>query len=207
MKKAIFSFIGGMLLGSVVTWQATKRYYGNVAQKEINDQKQWFENKCASCEKRDGTVKFGMEIKKSDTEKEDRLEDFRAQTRELSEAMGIIEREGYTRYSRQTRERIQNAEISDQPYVISPAEYGELQDYTQVQLTYYMDGIVADEDDRPVNCPEDILGDEFWTHFGEYRDDSLHIRNDIRKCDYELLKSLFTYSEAVGSLNAQVNAE
>lgn len=205
MNKVIFSFLGGALLGSVIAWQATKYYYEAIAQKEIDDQKRWFENKCAECD---------LKNKMKDTDKEsvpapenEPIEDLRAQSKTLNEAVSIIEREGYTQYSQRVHERLQNEEFSDTPYVISPDEYGEMDDYTQVQLTYYLDGIVADENDHPVNCPEDILGDEFWMHFGEYRDDSLHIRNDVKRCDYELLKSLFTYSEAVGNLNAQVDSE
>ena len=205
MNKTIFSFLGGAFLGSVIAWQVTKRYYAAIAQKEIDDQKRWFENKCAEC----GLVNKAKDLaaKNEPVLEEEPFEDIRAQSRALNEAVGIIEREGYTQYSQRVHERLQNEEFSDKPYVISPDEYGEMEDYTQVQLTYYMDGIVADENDRPVNCPEDILGDEFWMHFGEYRDDSLHIRNDAKRCDYELLKALFTYSEAVGSLNAQVDSE
>lgn len=205
MNKTIFSFLGGACLGSVIAWQATKRYYAAIAQKEIDDQKRWFENKCAEC----GLVNKAKDLitKNEPVPEEEPFEDIRAQSKVLNEAVGIIEHEGYTQYSQRVHERLQNEEFSDKPYVISPDEYGEMEDYTQVQLTYYMDGIVADENDHPVNCPEDILGDEFWMHFGEYRDDSLHIRNDVKRCDYELLKSLFTYSEAVGSLNAQVDSE
>lgn len=189
MNKTIFGFLGGAFLGSVIAWQVTKRYYAAIAQKEIDDQKRWFKNKCAEC----GLV--------------NKAKDLAVKNEPVLEAVGIIEREGYTQYSQRVHERLQNEEFSDKPYVISPDEYGETEDYTQVQLTYYLDGIVADENDHPVNCPEDILGDEFWMHFGEYRDDSLHIRNDAKRCDYELLKALFTYSEAVGSLNAQVDSE
>ena len=205
MNKTIFSFLGGAFLGSVIAWQVTERYYAAIAQKEIDDQKRWFENKCAEC----GLVNKAKDlaVKNEPVLEEEPFEDIRAQSRALNEAVGIIEREGYTQYSQRVHERLQNEEFSDKPYVISPDEYGEMEDYTQVQLTYYMDGIVADENDHPVNCPEDILGDEFWMHFGEYRDDSLHIRNDVKRCDYELLKALFTYSEAVGSLNAQVDSE
>lgn len=82
----------------------------------------------------------------------------------------------------------------DGPYVISPEEFGEFDDYETITLTYFVDGVLTDEDSQPIDDPEDTVGVGYEDHFGEYEDDSVYIRNDERKCDYEILRVLDTYS-------------
>ena len=42
---------------------------------------------------------------------------------------------------------------------------------------------------------DSVVGAESLTHFGEYEDDSVFVRNDRLKCDYEILMDTRTYSE------------
>ncbi len=86
----------------------------------------------------------------------------------------------------------------EHPYVIKPEEFGELTGYSTISLSYYSDGILADENDDIVDSPEDTVGLDFPNHFGEFAQDAVYIRNDAKWCDYEILKDLRTYS----SLNA-----
>ena len=59
--------------------------------------------------------------------------------------------------------------------------------------------MLADEDDEPVDDIEEIVGDGL-EHFGEYgEDDSVFVRSDMRKCDYEILRDLREFSEVVGA--------
>lgn len=76
------------------------------------------------------------------------------------------------------------------PYVISPEEFGELpeEEHAVLSLTYYSDGILADDYNEEVEDVDDKVGYDFASHFGEYEDDAVHIRNDIRHTDYEILK-------------------
>ncbi len=86
---------------------------------------------------------------------------------------------------------------SDRPYVISPEEFGSQSGYTDVSLTYYADGVLADENDEVVDDADDIVGLESLMHFGEYEDDSVFVRNDTRKCDYEILLDQRYYSDVI----------
>ena len=83
------------------------------------------------------------------------------------------------------------------PYVISPDEFGEMEDedYDKVSFTYYADGVLADEYDEIVENIDEIIGEESLTHFGEYEDDSVFVRNDKLKCDYEILLDQRNYSD------------
>ena len=83
------------------------------------------------------------------------------------------------------------------PYVISPDEFGEFEDYERISLSYYTDQILADEDDEKVEDVDNVVGLESLAHFGEYEDDSVFVRNDRLKCDYEILLDQRTYSDVI----------
>ncbi|MBQ8135446.1 MAG: hypothetical protein IJ192_13755 [Clostridia bacterium] len=87
--------------------------------------------------------------------------------------------------------------VEDIPYVISPKEFGEFEDYETISLTYYADGILADDNDVMIDDVENIIGTESLDHFGEYEDDSVFVRNDRVKCDYEILMDQRKYSDVI----------
>lgn len=85
-------------------------------------------------------------------------------------------------------------EMEDRPYVIAPEEFGEC-DYATISLTYYADGIVANEKNKPIRNVDELIGEESLDHFGEYEEDSVFVRNDKLRIDYEILKDYREYSE------------
>lgn len=86
-------------------------------------------------------------------------------------------------------------EDDNAPYVITPEELGDIDDYDTTTLYYYADGILTDLEDNIVENVADTVGEDFVSHFGEYEDDSVCIRNDIHKCDYEILRDLRSYTD------------
>ena len=81
----------------------------------------------------------------------------------------------------------------ERPYVITPDEFGE--DYDTESYMYYEDGIVADDNDNIIDDVEGTIGFECLGRIGEYETGCIHVRNDVLKKDYEVLKSLRRYSE------------
>lgn len=83
------------------------------------------------------------------------------------------------------------------PRVIPPNEFGELGEYEQVSLTLYADGTVTDENDRAMSEDEieESVGRNSLDHFGEYEADSVFVRNDRLKVDYEILADQRTYAD------------
>lgn len=83
------------------------------------------------------------------------------------------------------------------PHVISPDEFGDQDGYDEISLTYYADGTVTDDNDRPMDEDEveETIGKDSLTHFGEYEDDSVFVRNDRLKCDYEILMDQRSYAD------------
>lgn len=117
-----------------------------------------------------------------------------------------VQTEGYTEYSRTVNSKDKPSSYIPEPYVISPDEFGEIEEYTKISLTYFADGILADEYGDAVDDIEEIVGDGL-EHFGEYEEDSVFVRNDPKRCDYEILKDLRTFETYLETLPPKQNEE
>ncbi len=203
-KNSLLAFMLGMAVGSVITWQIIKDRY----ERRIEEDRKSLEEMYAA--KKTAVVAE----KPAEEEREEKKEDppapdpkeiaERAKEKpSMEEYVKRLQGEGYTDYTHRGRpaeaEKPSESENKETPYVISPEEFGELDGYEKISLTYYADGVLADEDDEPVDDIEDIVGDGL-EHFGEYgEEDSVFVRSDMRKCDYEILRDLREFSEVVGA--------
>ena len=82
---------------------------------------------------------------------------------------------------------------------IDPQFFGEYADYGQSFFTHYADGVLEDQDHEIMdqNDISETVGIDYEEHFGEFEDDSVHIRNDLTKCYYEVLEDMRTYDKAL----------
>ena len=126
-----------------------------------------------------------------------------ANIEDLKKYNSIIQKEGYTNYSRSVEEK-KGDPFVEKPYVISPEEFGEFEEYEKISLTYYADQVLTDENNEEVDDVEEIVGEESLTHFGEYEDDSVFVRNDRLKCDYEILLDQRNYSDVTKTMPHRV---
>lgn len=103
---------------------------------------------------------------------------------------------GYT-----TTEEPDEGPTDEDPYVIMPEEFDTMDDYDTISLTYYADHVLVDEDDHALTDSEieASVGSDSLTRFGEYEEEAVHVRNDRRKADYEILLDNRTFEEATGS--------
>lgn len=175
----LIMFALGAAMGSAVTWQFAKKKYEQIAEEEINSVKEIFSKR----EQNFSDVEITVEPQSS---AEARLEKFEAKP-DISTYAGILKNEGYVPEGTEMAE--------NKPYVISPDEFGEFKDYDTISLTYYADQILVDDEGDKIEDVDDVVGMESLTHFGEYEDDSVFVRNDRLKCDYEILMDERTYSE------------
>lgn len=113
------------------------------------------------------------------------------QKKDITEYASKITKEAYISES---TEEPENVETVEAPYVISPDEFGEYA-YETISLTYYADDVLADENYEIVDDIADVVGNDFASHFGEYEDDSVFVRNDRKRCDYEILRDYRNYSD------------
>lgn len=180
--KNLFIFAAGAAFGSFVTWKVLKDKYEQIAQDEIDSVKEVFSKKDSS----------------------DNEEPVLAEESERNEKPSIIEyaaklhENGYTNYSdSENKESVHKEDNNavEKPYVISPEEFGEFGEYDTVSLTYYADRVLTDDNDDVIEDVDDIVGTESLTHFGEYEDDSVFVRNDRLKCDYEILLDQRNFSD------------
>lgn len=177
----IVAFIAGAAVGAAASYFITKNKYEQIVQEEINSVKETF---YTPCEEAKGCP--------DDSEEED-SSDHRPVADEL---VSVVEENGYTKYSDIEKKEL-NHMTEKKPYVIPPEEFGEIEEYTRVSLTYYADKVLADELDELVENIEDTIGFESLTHFGEYEEDSVFVRNDRLSCDYEILLDTRNYLDVL----------
>lgn len=167
----VFLFAVGAAFGSAVTWKLLKTKYERIAQEEIDSVKEVFSKRA----------------------KEEKVEVVEEPVSEEKE-----HREEYVDTLNKLNYAAEEVTFMADPYVISPEEFGELgDDYETISLTYYADGVLADEMDEPIEDVDDIVGKDSLNHFGEYEDDSVFVRNDRMRCDYEILLDSRKYSDVV----------
>lgn len=174
-----FALAAGAVIGSIVTWKVLetklRTKYEQIAQEEINSVKEVF-------------TRRRTELNNIIEEATDILNE--QSTDDVKTCEEIAQTAGYTNYSDVTNKK----EVNDvkRPYVIKPEEFGET-DYETISLTYYADGVLTDDTDEPIDDVDDVVGLDSLNHFGEYEDDSVFVRNDEHKCDYEILMDVREY--------------
>lgn len=174
------SFIFGGLMGSVATWYFIKRKYEKIAEDEIESVRQAFRDDMEQIEKK---LEDEMDSKYSK-----KINDTILKTMEYKTSD-----EEFNRVNDAT-----NKNNFPAPYVIKPEDFGEFDNYEQISLIYYKgDNVLCDEMNELVDDVEETVGVDSLEHFGEYEDDAVYVRNDIHKCDYEILADSRKYSEVI----------
>ena len=162
-KKTILAFFMGATVGSIATWKFLKTKYELYYEEEDEE---LFE---------DDAEEDTDEAEPAPINEIDEKPDLSVYTAKLKE-QGYLQdvEEGGT-------------DDMEKPYVISPDEYGEMDGYDLYSYTYYADKVLADEYNEPIEDVDQLIGLESLNHFGEYGDDSVYVRNNKLKADYEIL--------------------
>lgn len=162
-------FAAGIGVGSVVTWKLVKDKYAQIAQEEIE------------------SVKEAFSTRESENDAESESDKNRETTAE-----DIIKNEGYASDPSEKEEETTMVK----PHVIAPEEFGEC-DYETVTLWYFTDGVLTNDRRKILKNADELVGENFADHFGEYEEDpdTVYVRNDKQKIDYEILRDYRAYSE------------
>lgn len=176
------AFIAGAGIGVAATWQFFKKKYKQIADEEIESVKQHFPRK---------------EVTAPSSEEKPVISENEAEKQEHKE---LVEDLGYNHSEDKTS-------TDSQIYVIPPESVGERDDYDIVSMTYYADDILTDEFDRAVVDIDGTVGYDALKRFGEYEDDAVHVRNEVLKTDFEILRDMRTYSEATSRTSRPENAD
>lgn len=186
----IATFLGGLGMGSLITWVAIKDYYRKKEEEAVESVKKSLDDYYSSKER----AKMNEELKEEQANiiltnsyssktlpAEKHETEFSSNETEVEESEEKIE--------------MNNPVTNDVPYSISPEDFAEITDYDVRSLFLYADGVVASNDDIPIENPTELLGDDYEDYIGEYEEDCAYIRNDQLETDFELLVSSKTYSE------------
>ena len=175
----LFIFAAGACIGSAVTYKIIKTKYEQISNDEIESIREMYREKMN---------------KENDNISEERKDDESIPEEEMSEYDKIVNENGYVNYSIKKDVKKEEKNV-DEPYVISPEEFDENEDYNTVSLTYYADGVLTDERDNVIVDVDSIVGEDSLNHFGEYEDDSVFVRNDELQTDYEILLDTRNYGD------------
>lgn len=184
MLKKLFIFSLGAAVGAAVTWKIVKTKYEQIAQEEIESVREVYASKIRKYE---GPEQSEEPVKDTPETDNDQLG--------VVEYLNLIQKESYIQAV--DYQKVKEEQMSMRPYVISPEDFGEHDDYETISLTYYADGTLTDSTDDPIEDVESIVGEDSLTHFGEYEDDSVFVRNDRMRTDYEILLDTRNYSDVV----------
>ena len=183
------AFSLGAAAGVVVSWRLLKKKYEQIAQEEIDSVKEVFSQRHSN---------LTEEVEGAPTKMTKNTED----DAEEIEYRNMVNDHGYTNYSDISRKApvTTRKEYVMGPYVITEDEFGELDEYETNTLTYYADGVLADDVDDVIEDVEATVGHESLMNLGPQDDrlhlfDSVYVRNDEKKCDYEILFDVRRYAD------------
>lgn len=165
-KLAIF--VTGIVLGSAITLNYAKTKYAKIADEEI------------------ASVKAAFKSEKSNEDS-----DICEEKNDIDKMEELAIANKYV-----THDKVIKKEETDmnEPYVISPDDFDE-NGYEIVSLTYYADDVLTDEHDNVIRNRDKLIGKGSLTKFGEYEEDSVFVRDDERKIDYEILADTRNYHD------------
>ena len=190
---SFLAFVMGASVGSLATWKFVEKKYKQIAQEEIDSVKETY----AKMRKDD------LEAKQADLEEakaklhsdaSEKVETPEVKPEEVKEYEDVIARHNYTSYSNNINGKGGDV-MTDRPYIIPPEDFGDYPDYETISLTYYNDKVLTDEYNEIVDDIDDLIGEDSLNHFGEYEDDSVFVRNDALKVDYEILLDPANYRD------------
>ena len=164
------AFVAGVAAGAFVAWKALENKYKQMADEEVESVKEMFNRKLEKQQEE-------ASVEKQNEEYDNMLKDL-----------------GYEKSEKEGEEDMaRNAKV----YVIPPESFGEI-GYDTVSLTYYADKVLVDcVTNKVITNVDEIVGRGSLETFGEYEDDSVFVRNDELKKDYEILLDIRNYSDIV----------
>lgn len=178
----VLIFVAGAAIGSVATWAVVKTKYEKIAKEEIESVKETFSKRYEREEENEPKIEHEEVVEEKVTD--------------LKRYRETIVENGYTDYANIIDDG--DDHLKPEPYVIAPEEFNEIESYESYEYTYYDgDNTLTDDNNWPIQDVDNTVGADFMTHFGEYEEDSVFIRNDRLKADIQILRDPRRYDEVV----------
>lgn len=197
--RDLLMFVAGCVAGCVGASLYLKPKYEQYAQEKIDSIKEREERwKKGNCH-----MDISEDVEEyADDQNEERIVKAQEAARnnanksDITDYKTIVKENGYRDYNSISKPENEDQETKVDPIsYIPPNLYGLDDDYEQIELTYYMDGILADECGDVVDDIQAKVGNEFDDHFGEYEDTVVYVKNDELKTYYVISMSDDEYRE------------
>lgn len=180
--KDLCIFAAGALVGAAVAAKAVRERYHQEAEEEIAEMREYYREK---------------EQKRREAEENEAVVEVKEETE--SEYKEIVKEKGYTNYTQYNDTESENNKIDDDvedewaPCIIDVEEFGEDPSYDTATLTYFKDGVLADEVDEVMD-PK-MVGEENLKIFDEFGARAIYVRNEEHMIDFEIIRDEYPYSE------------
>lgn len=182
----IFAFSLGAGAGAFVTWKVLKKKYDQQLQEDVEVFREVYTNRPIPENREENLY--------SEDSAEDTADEPKHSTKSEDDAFQML----LKKYDRKSEAKEED-EYGEKPYVIPPEEFDTLDDYDVVSYTYYADGVLVDDDHKVVTdmMIDKCIGRDSLKSFGMYEDDSVFVRNDRLKIDYEILADVRKFSDVI----------
>ena len=172
----VIAFLAGTAIGGMAAWRVANERYAKISEEDILSVKEAFRNREQKLKDEIEELKSKLEVTEC-LEEEEKVPSTILSTNEhqdkgdINEYVRMVNR---TKYAHTSVPQKEDHSV-EAPYVISPEEFGEMDGYTQISLTYFEDDdILSDENGVIIDDPEEIVGDAL-NHFGDYEEDSVFV--------------------------------
>lgn len=194
--KVGLAFVLGAATGALVANKYLKTKYEKIADEEIASVKAVYWTKtnpeAAAYAKKD--VEYTEEVYKQHQQAAKSAAEQAKEKPDIVKYAEKLHKEGYTNYS--TTAKPDTPDLGE-PYVIPPEDFGEFDDYERINLIYWADQVLTDDNNEVVEDLEGSVGIDSLTTFGEYEDDSVFVRNSRLRCDYEILLDQRNFEDVI----------
>lgn len=197
--KTILWTIGGLIVGGFVGWQASKRFYEMENQAIINEYKEGVKkNNAVEAELMDVLDKL-VESKDSKEDSKSEPERYIPTENEQTEYSDIL---NTNRYTNDTKMVYPDPYIIDEnTFIYDHVDCDDGNVYSKETLMLFTDGILvyetrpSDDGIIPSEDMERIIGNQYHNRFGEYANETVFIRNERLRTDYEVYRESMTWYE------------
>lgn len=176
--KTILIFLSGLAVGGAAGVLATKRYFMEKAQTEIDETREYYRSQLRDFEE-EMTAPHIPDLDLDDIPNKEEITEEKAPVG--NDYKAIIDNLNNGKYS---YDKAADGPIIDS---ISPDEFADNLVYDKVTLTYFSDGTMINEEEDFVVDYARYVGDDIEKKFGEYEEDVAYIRNKNFGIDYEVL--------------------
>lgn len=166
MSNNVFIFAIGVAVGFIAAWELAKRKYKQMSEETYNEN--------AVEDNNENSIEINVDPPKYDYS-------------------AIIKKTEYNTVT--SKEEKGEPETKNGPYVITSEEFGEVDDYDTISAIYYCsNGILAESWGDVIDDIEGTVGYSSLDNL-HTEDDSVYVRNDRLKTDYEILLEYGEYPE------------